>query len=309
MSIAVLETPEPHFIPGYTGYCPQYLYRVGDTYGSLTHKLLLDPTITRSENLVLSDRTMDDYQVLRPPHKDLDIVKARFREGDPLYQHPMMAGYEGFIPRANKVLGQTFSVAAAEGLSEFFKSQMKYRHAAKQLQRTSQLQDGRYCPKSLEDKQLIKSQFRLPLLDVRPEQVAVTRDMPVTEPALQPPRQGYSPYFSDCDDPEKYLKGGFGGHVPFGFSRFGESNQPYTNSALCDFTNNYRMRMSTEWAPVSIIRPDPPLQIQATEIYPKHMGLLPGYLGHVPGQILRFGKTFGNDSQDAKRWLRGDFRV
>lgn len=80
-----------------------------------------------------------------------------------------------------------------------------------------------------------------------------------------------------------------------------------TNSALCDFTTNYRRRQSTEWAPVSITRPDPPLQIQPSEIYHKQLGQIPNYAGHIPGAPFRFGKTYGNDTRDAKRWLRGDF--
>lgn len=36
---------------------------MGDTYGTTTHKLLLDPTVSHAEKLVLSDRTADDYQV------------------------------------------------------------------------------------------------------------------------------------------------------------------------------------------------------------------------------------------------------
>uniref|UniRef100_A0A0A9X5F1 Ciliary microtubule inner protein 2A-C-like domain-containing protein n=1 Tax=Lygus hesperus TaxID=30085 RepID=A0A0A9X5F1_LYGHE len=103
--------------------------------------------------------------------------------------------------------------------------------------------------------------------------------------------------------------GGYTGHIPFGQSKYGKGYTPYTNSALCDFTTNYRRRLSTEWAPVSVIRRDPPLLIQPTEIYHKHVGMLPDYGGHVPGSKFRVGKTFGNDTRDAKRWLRGDFSM
>lgn len=51
------------FFCRYAGYCPQYRFRCGDTYGGLTHKLLLDPTINHAETLILSNRTTDDYEV------------------------------------------------------------------------------------------------------------------------------------------------------------------------------------------------------------------------------------------------------
>ena len=99
----------------------------------------------------------------------------------------------------------------------------------------------------------------------------------------------------------------FTGNVPFGYSSLRKPNQPMKNSVICHFTCNYRKRLSTEWAPVSINRPDPPLMIQPSEIYHKHVGQLPNYTGHIPGSIFRHGKTYGNDSGDAKRLLRRDF--
>lgn len=47
---------------------------------------------------------------------------------------------------------------------------------------------------------------------------------------------------------------GFTGHVPYGFQRFGDSSKKLTNSALCDFSSNYRRRQSTEWAPVNVVK-------------------------------------------------------
>lgn len=47
----------------YTGHVPQYIFRMGDTFGSVTHKLLLDPSVQRGEKLVLSDRTLTDFEV------------------------------------------------------------------------------------------------------------------------------------------------------------------------------------------------------------------------------------------------------
>lgn len=56
--------------------------------------------------------------------------------------------------------------------------------------------------------QLTTSQFKLPLVEVRPECAGIIRNLPVTEPPLTPPDQSQSPYFMDNEDPEKYLKQG-----------------------------------------------------------------------------------------------------
>lgn len=301
----LVSTPTPHFIPGYTGFCPEYKYRIGDTYGTTTHKVLLDPTVHHAEKLVLSDRLHDDYQVFRPAQRDIDIVNER--QGDTVYKHPMLPGYEGFVPREHGLFGQRYTVQTTEALSEFEKLQMRDREAQNEVLKIQAMQDGKWDPKNLEDRELTKSQFKFPLIEVRPECANIMRNLPVTEPPLAPPRVSNSPYFMDNADAEKYLKQGFTGHVPFGYANFGKTNEAMTNSALCDFTSNYRKRLSTEWAPVTINRPDPPLLIQPSELYHRHVGQLPNYCGHIPGAIFRFGKTYGNDSRDAKRWLRGDY--
>ncbi|KAJ3641697.1 hypothetical protein Zmor_028179 [Zophobas morio] len=303
----LVSAPDPHFIPGYTGFCPQYKYRIGDTYGTTTHKLLLDPTVHHAEKLVLSDRLADDYQVVRPPQRDIDIVNARAVTNDTIYKHPIIPGYEGFVPREHNLMGQRFTVQATEALAEFEKLQSADKQALHELLRIGAVQDAKWYPNTLSDRELTSTQFKLPLTDVRPECAGILRNLPQVEAPLTPPRHSPSPYFMDNTDPEKYFKKGFAGHVPFGYAAFGKTNEAMTNSTLCDFTSNYRKRLSTEWAPVTISRADPPLLIKPTEIYHKHIGQLPNYGGHIPGAIFRFGKTYGNDSRDAKRWLRGDY--
>lgn len=301
----LVSSPNPHFIPGYTGFCPQYKYRLGNTYGTTTHKVLLDPTVHHSQKLVLSDRTVDDYYIYRPPARDIEIVNER--QGHSIYRHPMIPGYEGFVPTEHAQFGQRYSVQATEALSAFEKAQTLNRIAQRQIAKIGYLQDNQWDPKTLEDKELTQTQFKLPLLEVQPECGARYREMLVTEAPLTPPKQSESPYFSDNSDPEKYLKSGFTGHVPFGYASFGKTNKALTHSTLCDFTNNYKKRLSNEWAPVQIDRPVPPALSQPSEIYQKHIGQLPNYTGHIPGAIFRYGKTYGNDSRDAKRWLRGHF--
>ncbi|XP_011304491.1 UPF0605 protein CG18335 [Fopius arisanus] len=306
-TVSLLTTPEPHFLPGYAGFCPQYRYRCGETYGNVTHKLLLDGTIDRSETMILSNRSADDYEVMRPPKDDLDIVTARTKRMDATYKYPIIPGYQGFMPNLNARLGQRYTVSATEGLADFERQQLKDRSALNQLKNVIAHQSGMAEPRSLSDRIMKKTEFKMPLMTVRPDWALMMRNLPVEEACHPPESHNPSPYFMDNTNDEKYFVNGYTGHIPHSHDHFGGSHKPMTNSALCEFTNNYRSRQSAEWAPVSISRPDPPLLIQPPEIYHKHVGMMPNYLGHIPGAAFRYGKTYGSDTRDAKRWLRGDF--
>ncbi|KAK3920350.1 UPF0605 protein, partial [Frankliniella fusca] len=323
----------------YTGYVPQCRYRIGETFGRTSHKLMLDPHTNLAEKLVLSDRSTDNYQVTRPSENDVDMVQSRVRYGDPLFQHPVIPGYEGFLPRLRGQFGQRFTAAAAAALSDFEQQQRQERAARNQLVRTQQLQDNAADPKHLLDRmvQLVRTQqlqdnaadpkhlldrmvqanqWKMPLYMVRPEMAGVIRHVCAPEAAVPPTRSALSPYFMDPNDPEKYFvlvtddppgsgrylsndpngsfkvyggarPAGYTGHVPYGMARYGETSQALTHSALSDFTHNYRRRQSTEWAPVGVVQADPPLLLSPPEIYHKHVGLLPHYVGHLPGAKFR----------------------
>lgn len=101
----------------------------------------------------------------------------------------------------------------------------------------------------------------------------------------------------------------FDPQLPRNFEEFKTPYLEYTNSFTHDFTGNHRQRQNTAWFPDSLDKPTPPLIIQSAQIYHKHLGQIPNYCGHIPGKMFRFGKTFGNDSRDAKRWLRGDYSI
>lgn len=108
------------------------------------------------------------------------------------------------------IKGQTYTVSATEALSQFERQQMESRAALNQLVRVTAVQSGKGQPRMQEDRLLAKSQFKLPLQDVRPEMAGILRDLPLDEPPLDAPRpnETHSPFFSDLDDPEKYLKQG-----------------------------------------------------------------------------------------------------
>eukprot|EP00079_Xenopus_tropicalis_P031562 XP_017945333.1 PREDICTED: protein FAM166B [Xenopus tropicalis] len=90
-----LMTPDPHFIPGYSGFCPQYRYSLGKTYGQLTSQLLTNPDIRRSELVVLQSNPF-------PPPRDhsfdggsQELGGRRQHPGDPNLTISMIPGYTG----------------------------------------------------------------------------------------------------------------------------------------------------------------------------------------------------------------------
>lgn len=87
-------------------------------------------------------------------------------------------------------------------------------------------------------------------------------------------------------------------------TRFGQSSKQLTNSALCEFTNNYHHRRSAEWCPIEMagVGTSCPNSGQFV-IYHRNIGIVPNYGGHVPGEAFSFGRTYGMATVDAKNWL------
>ncbi|TDH01996.1 hypothetical protein EPR50_G00168410 [Perca flavescens] len=87
----VLMTPDPHYVPGYAGYCPQLKYTMGKSYGQLTAKLLTSPEVKHSNHLVLHTghvpSTESDAGLTLRSIPDSNLKK-------------MIPGYTGFIPKS-----------------------------------------------------------------------------------------------------------------------------------------------------------------------------------------------------------------
>lgn len=95
-------------------------------------------------------------------------------------------------------------------------------------------------------------------------------------------------------------------NIPRCNTTLGDVYEEPLNTSTYDFCCNYRSRLDTSWVPTRTSRPDPPLLQQSSEKYHRSVGQLPGYSGHVPGDIQRFGRSYGYDTKDPKRYIRGD---
>ncbi|KYN29688.1 hypothetical protein ALC57_00951 [Trachymyrmex cornetzi] len=223
----------------------------------------------------------------RPSKSDIDVVNTRFKRTDSLFVHPMLPGYEGFVPGSNIRFGQRYAVHATEGLADFERQQLQNKVALDRLRRTINVQCGRAEPRNLEERLLVKTSFKLPLL--------TTNKIPHGIPLFSKTRKKNIPIISNI------LHKGYATHIPHGY--FETSIIPSHDDALYSLAKSQKGQ-SVKYK-ITTIYPEPPLLVQSTEIYHKNVGMIPNYFGHIPGAIC--GKTFGVDSKDVKKWLRKDF--
>ncbi|XP_011700735.1 PREDICTED: UPF0605 protein CG18335-like [Wasmannia auropunctata] len=322
----LLTTADPHFIPGYSGYCPQDRFNCGETYAKTTHRLLLDPTINHAKTLVLANRATDDFEAWRPSRSDINVVNTRCKRTDPVFVHPMLPGYEGLVPGSSIKLGQRYAVCATEGLANFERQQLRNKAVLDRLRRTVAVQCGQAEPRNLEERLLIKTHYKLPLLTVRPEYMAAKNNLSPDKqcemsenytsllyifPKIQflhdyqqsnimKPQNNKNPVWHSFihENARRYAT-----HIPHGYKEFG-TIIPSSDKVLHSFAN-CRKGQGTKYETIAY-PPDPPLLVQSTEIYYENVGMIPNYLGYIPGAVFRCGKTFGVDSRDVKKRLRRD---
>ncbi|KAM8796699.1 ciliary microtubule inner protein 2A [Eudromia elegans] len=117
--------PQPHYIPGYEGFVPQYSYRFGETFGKTTFRLLTDPSVRKSPRSLLAplpklrfvedftgtEHEIPDYIPVHPERR----AQTRAGPGDtapprrPRPSHPGLAlayEYERVIPARRLAMPQ-----------------------------------------------------------------------------------------------------------------------------------------------------------------------------------------------------------
>ncbi|XP_035205248.1 protein FAM166B-like [Stegodyphus dumicola] len=111
--LSSMETPQPHFIPGYTGCTPgagpQRHFTFGGTYGHYTHDLLIDHPVGGGRLSVLAGDNRIIKQCVDRHH--VDPKKLQDNPHYTLEPH-VMPGYTGWIPgsgvKRSDVIGETY---------------------------------------------------------------------------------------------------------------------------------------------------------------------------------------------------------
>ncbi|CRK95659.1 CLUMA_CG009117, isoform A [Clunio marinus] len=177
---------------------------------------------------------------------------------------------------------------------------------AQSIYKKVQYRKPSYVGRCIGECEISNCEYQYPLTLVRPDYVKANRDTPksILPSAPELPYSKHTPpHWMRLDNSEKYLKAGYRGNRFFTYRQFGHTSKVETQSALCDFTNGYQFTKSAEFSPLPFYHTSLHGERPGNEIYPRYSGIIPSYKGHVPGMQHSYGKTFGQESVNAKRYI------
>ncbi|KAK6195320.1 hypothetical protein SNE40_000777 [Patella caerulea] len=282
---------DPYHTPGYGGYCPQFKYQIGQTFGRTTRRLLQDDDVSTSGRLVLSEIRRPLNQVDEKDVQQADLFRTRAKSsGEQILTEKMVPGYTGFIPKSQHYFGNRYTVNCRNSIADFEFDHRRHADKIKQLKVIADVQTGKSDATS--ELPPLKSRHITPLRSVAIDPIGSrmqgnkTAELPV------------SPYMLPNENPMKNFMSGYTGFVPRSRGIIGMSYPIITHEALNTFTDEISRSKQQSEQPVRLSREEKRI-IDLKNIYPEESGLVPHYTGHIPGQKFRYGNTFGHGTQNA----------
>jgi len=290
---SILQTQDPYHTPGYGGFCPQFKYRIGQTFGKTTNQLLDSNEVASSGKLVLAQIFPDEGAAGAAEQARTALLTSRDQSwGDQKLVETMVPGYTGFIPRSQHFFGNRYANVCRNSVSDFEFDQHKSKSKTREMAIIDAAQQGKMQGADPNSLPPIHSKHVTPL-----KQCAEKADQFVSK-STPPP--AVPPYYLDNDNDQKKFMSGYTGFVPRSRGKLGLGYPIITHQALNDFTDDSSRHRQVAAQPVTVdMAPAPPQP--GKKIYPEESGLVPHYTGHIPIQKFRFGETFGNSTQDAMR--------
>lgn len=123
------ETPQPHFIPGYTGFCPELSRVVGASYARVTNEILKDRPEIANRLRPTETRVAHPQKVYEAEEeqakKDKRLINSRFPTvGRKVLNDYMMPGYGGHVPNIADAVGVSYSKGCVKSISKFLREQV-----------------------------------------------------------------------------------------------------------------------------------------------------------------------------------------
>ncbi|GFQ67302.1 uncharacterized protein TNCT_602221 [Trichonephila clavata] len=124
--------PQPHFIPGYTGFCPKLPVTVGASFGRVTNEILktepriagrLQPTAAEEAHPVkVADKGNEKLE------SDKRLINSRFpKDGVRILNDYIPVGYTGHVPHNTEPVGVSFTKGCVSSVAQFVRDQAEVR--------------------------------------------------------------------------------------------------------------------------------------------------------------------------------------
>merc|ERR1712100_462765 len=267
---------EPHYIPGYRGYCPQMNFKMGQTYGKTTHDILSNEKIAKSARRVLANTAINETNSNTEKfQKQISKNRRSTSFGDKKLTNDMVPGYTGYVPKREGHFGNRYAVNCHRAINDFEENKSYY--AATDKHRNFITKRERQIP--------IKNEPS-PYFSVKQTQHSV------------------SPYFMAKGDPGKTFMSGYTGFIPCARGHFANVYPVMTENALTEFTEDScrQRKVASQNIDIESVLESKrsntvPAAGQSHSIYRNKEGLLPRYTGYLPGHKYRYGVTFGTSAR------------
>jgi len=259
---------EPHYIPGYTGYCPQKNFKMANTYGRTTHDILTDSSITKSKKRVLADNELPSEQASR-------------------IDEYVLPGYTGYVPRKENRFGMRYAVTCEKAFKDLESDKLEY---AKHLNERMQVvqskpqvaiksENGNNCLYNEESK-LLKQNSPYFMKSDDPGKVFKT---------------GYTGYVPQA----RYLYSNvFATQTKSALNEFTEAatdRELYrSKSDLNEVLSAYQAR---QVGTIPSFYKSRRRENTSNSIYRANQNLIPKYTGYLPGHKYRYGMSYGESAK------------
>eukprot|EP01137_Pigoraptor_chileana_P013288 Opistho-2@66608 len=286
----------PHHTPGYCGFCPQFKYKFGESYGRTTANLFEDNAVVKSNSTVLaptaySERTLDSTGFGGSCYSYRE--RAAESSGQDLGPEPKVPGYTGYIPRSKLYFGRRYAEVSRMATDDFGRtldSQRDEEHTYQETVRQQLLAPIERTHVSPTERTRALNRQKLPL-------TPITKELRDYEPKGTHDYAA-SPYSLPKDHPQKHFMPGYTGYVPKSEKYVGMSYQAVTHRAIDDFGSEKAYLEETRKLPMPRV-PKMRTESPSTSHKMSESVPIPGFTGHVPGRLVLFGSSFGTSTKTA----------
>ncbi|CAH8499118.1 hypothetical protein MS3_00005990 [Schistosoma haematobium] len=279
-------------VPGYMGFCPQFKYRYGHTFGKETSDIAKDlpyysgPRIQEPLRFYPVSDENSKFETLRSNFND--HVSERMlpkATGDNKYTGEMIPGYSGDIPQMNFKFGGTYRTLSEECVDQLVREYKSAEMKRNKLKESSNLLTNLH---PIAHDPLVKNHLNIWADDMMKRNSGVYSNKRTTEP----PIPGYKGFIPRMDTTEHGLA-----------KRFHEAAQSSLETFRAECKNHFDhidmpvTRLDTCSRPRTSIPYKPKSNYYSARIFHQG-GMIPDYEGHIHGYQYHVGKNFGNTTRD-----------